>query len=246
MLRPIQCLSIVIPCFNESNVIPTLMPRVIETLNILKEQKLIIEFELIVANDQSTDESDQRLSQFKEVKMITTTSKKRGYGGALKAGFQNAKGDWICFFDMDNSYRPENLSDFINEIYKGESDFIMGSRDFSEKGMSYTRGLGNWIYKVLTNLLYGVRLNDVCSGYRFFHRKHLPEILEINENGLNFSIQLTLNMILQKVFVKQIPISYDQRMGESKLSLVKDGFAFLKVIFNLKLRRHNAFKHSRV
>ena len=239
--------SIVIPCYNEQEAIPTVIPRTIDCLNKLREDKLIPEFELIVVNDKSTDESVSMLQEFKEVRLLHTNGTGRGYGKALKHGFSNAQGEWIGFFDVDNSYRPEDIALFVKEITKGESDFIMGQRYFTEKGMSFTRGFGNWFYVVLAKVLYGSYLDDVCSGYRFFNRRYLDQITSIPEDGLDFSIHLTLKMISQKTPIKPIPIQYDPRIGESKLSVLSDGWAFLKVLLFLKLRSFGgAVKHSRV
>ena len=122
----------------------------------------------------------------------------------------------------------------------------MGSRALQEKGMSFTRGTGNWIYMFLAKTFYGSYLEDVCSGYRLFHRKHLQEVLNVPEKGLDFSIHLTLTMLMKKVFINQIPIQYDERLGVSKLSVFRDGFSFLKVLLTLKTRQARALKHSRV
>lgn len=243
----IQSLSIIMPCFNEQEAIPEVLPRTIKSLKSLKEKRRIGDFEVIVVNDKSTDQSVELIQGFfPDVKLVHTTGKVRGYGLALKEGFKKAKSDWIGFLDMDNSYRPEDLSLFIDEIEKGKSDFIMGQRSWAEQGMSFTRGLGNWLYVVLSRFFYKSSLTDVCSGYRLFHKRHLHEILNINEDGLNFSIQLTLEMISQKQFISPIPIQYDERLGTSKLSVLNDGWAFLKVILTAKFRHGRAFKHSRV
>ena len=98
----------------------------------------------------------------------------------------------------------------------------------------------------LAKVLYGSQLEDVCSGYRLFHRRHLNDILQIPEDGLDFSIYLTLKMLMNKVSIKQIPIQYDVRLGESKLSVVQDGMAFLRVLLALKFRRVRGLKHSQV
>lgn len=238
-------ISIVMPCYNEQDAIPVLIPRTLESLEELKKEKRIQDFELIVVNDQSTDSSMERLKSFSAVKVVSTQGS-RGYGNALKTGFKIAKGDWIGFLDVDNTYRPEDLKSFIDQVEKNDTDFIMGARGLDEKGMSFTRGLGNWVYVVLARVFYGSPLSDVCSGYRLFHRKYLAEIVEIPEQGLDFSIYLTLNMLLQQVTIRQIPIQYDARIGESKLSIYSDGWAFLKVLLTLKLRRLRVFNHRRV
>ncbi len=240
-------ISIVMPCYNEQEAIPSVIPRTLSVLLELKQTQKISDFELIVVNDKSTDKSEEMLNRFPEVKIVHTNGTGRGYGKALKRGFLEAKGDWIGFFDVDNSYRPEDIPLFIDEIQSGESDFIMGQRYFAEEGMSLTRGFGNWFYVVLARIFYKSYLDDVCSGFRFFHRKHLKDITAIPEQGLDFSIHLTLKMISQNTLIKPIPIQYDPRLGESKLSVISDGLAFLKVLVALKLRSPNGVvKHSRV
>ncbi len=239
-------ISIVMPCYNEQEAIPSVIPRVLDCLSLLKTKKAISDFELIVVNDQSTDLSVEMLNSFDGVQVIHTRGEGRGYGKALKLGFLQAKGDWIGFLDVDNSYRPEDISLFVDEINQGNADFIMGQRYFSEQGMSLTRGLGNWLYVILAKVLYKSHLDDVCSGFRFFHRRHLEDVTAIPEQGLDFSIHLTLKMISQTQ-IKPIPIQYDPRLGESKLSVLSDGWAFLKVLISLKIRSTGGVvKHSRV
>jgi len=241
----VKSLSIVLPCFNEQESIPVMIPRLMNSLESLKSQNLVQDYEVIVVDDSSTDQSVKLLKAYENLRIVHNEGL-RGYGRALKKGFSKSDGDWICFLDMDNTYRPEDLSLFVTEIQNSGADFFIGTRAFSEKGMSLVRGLGNWIYMSLAFIIYGSKLSDVCSGYRIFHRRHLDEILDIPEEGLDFSIHLTLKMITKGVAIHQVPIGYDERLGESKLSVFMDGWAFLMVILNLKQRRLRALKHSRV
>ena len=238
--------SIVIPCYNEEEAIPSVVPRTLRSLDTLVEDQQIKDYEVIVVNDKSTDNSLAELSQFPSLRVISTKGKGRGYGKALKEGFQSATGDWIAFLDMDNSYRPEDIPLLVEAAKTGDSDFIMGQRPFKEEGMSFTRGLGNWVYVVLAKLIYRSHLEDVCSGFRLFHRRHLNDVVSIPEDGLDFSIHLTLKMICQKTFIKPINIQYDARLGDSKLSVFSDGLSFLRVLLLLKLRGAGAIKHNRV
>jgi glycosyltransferase involved in cell wall biosynthesis len=245
--RTIKKISIVLPCFNEQEAIPTIIPRTLKSLRQLQSFGRIADFELIVVDDKSTDGSARLLESFADVKVVRTSGPSRGYGKALKRGFLEASGDWIGFFDVDNSYRPEDLSLFLDEVEKGDIDFIMGQRHLTERGMSLTRGFGNLFYVVLARAFYHSYLSDICSGYRLFHRRHLENITSIPEQGLDFSIHLTLRMMTEKTPIKPIPIQYDPRIGQSKLSVLKDGWAFLKVLVKLKARSfYGVVKHSRV
>ncbi|MCJ8276764.1 MAG: glycosyltransferase family 2 protein [Bdellovibrionales bacterium] len=246
MTSVLKNISVVMPCYNEQQAIPTIVPRLLKSLEGLKNRDMIEDFELIVVNDKSTDNSARLLSKYKEVKVVETPGTHRGYGLALKKGFSEAKGQWIAFLDVDNSYRPEDLENLVNAVEPSGSDFIMGSRGFSEEGMSFTRGAGNWLYMFLAKVLYGSQLEDVCTGFRLFHRRHLSDVLQIPEDGLDFSIFLTLKMLVNKVRIEQIPIQYDVRLGDSKLSVVQDGIAFLRVLLTLKVRQSRGLKHSQV
>ena len=243
-----KTISMVMPCFNEEESIPVVIPRMLDSLDRLKNDQKIEDYELIVIDDKSTDRSVALLRGYGEKVRIFHTEKNisRGYGLALKTGFSQAKGQWIGFLDMDNSYRPEDISLFIEEMDRGDSDFIMGVRLFNDKGMSFVRGFGNWFYMLLAKIFYKSSLRDVCSGYRFFHRNHLKNVLNISEDGLNFSIHLTLKMIIQNVFIKQVPIHYDERLGFSKLSVVWDGLSFLKVFLTVRRRYVHAIEHRPV
>jgi glycosyltransferase involved in cell wall biosynthesis len=242
----VKSLTIVIPCFNEQESIPEVMPRLLDSLESLQKKEHLGQYEVIVVNDHSTDQSRQLLEKYKQIVIIDNQSHYRGYGRSLKQGFLESRGEWVGFLDMDNSYRPEDLDLFIRAILEGRSDFIMGTRSFSEKGMSFVRGLGNWVYMASARLLYGSYLKDVCSGYRFFHRRLIDQITEIPEDGLDFSIHLSLKMLSQNIPIQQIPITYDERLGTSKLSVVADGIAFFRVLLSLRVRQWRALKHSRV
>lgn len=235
-------ISLVIPCYNEESSIPILIPKLLSTLNDLKKSFQVADFEVIVVDDGSTDSSYEKLGAFKQIKVVKNSGP-RGYGSALKYGFLKTKYSWVCFMDMDNTYRPDDLKKFI-EIKKENIDFIVGCRPFSSSGMPFTRALGNWIYRILAKFLFASNLKDVCSGYRFFKRDLIPEITSIPENGLNFSIFLSLWAISKDISVRQISIHYDSRQGLSKLSLFSDGISFLKVILLFKFRELYATKLS--
>ncbi|MCB0377635.1 MAG: glycosyltransferase family 2 protein [Bdellovibrionales bacterium] len=246
MAAHLESLSVVIPCFNEEDSIPIVIPRMIEVLDNLKSLGRIGQYELVVVNDRSTDRSAERLWSYPQVRILNSTAKVRGYGSALKEGFTQSKSQWLCFLDMDNTYRPEDLPKLLDALDESQCDFAMGVRGFSEKGMSLTRGIGNWLYMKIAQVFYGSPLKDVCSGYRVFHRRHLPDVVSLPENGLDFSIHFTLEMILNNTPIAQVPIQYDPRLGASKLSVISDGLSFLKVLMSLKLRRIRGIKHSQV
>lgn len=216
-------ISIVIPCLNEAESIPVVIPRFLK----IRER---LNLEILVIDDNSTDNSRDLLNQYSEIQVIKNSSRS-GYGGALKKGFSLAQGKYISFIDLDRTYNPEDIDSLYNEILKKDLSMVFGNRMSNRNGMPFVRFLGNFLYASVLQILFFVRIKDACTGFRIFKRELIPEILKIKENGLNFSIALTVLVLKKKFSFSQIPILYDERIGESKLSVVSDGFLFLKSIF---------------
>ena len=97
-------LSVVIPAYNEENGIEEIARRVLAVEPALKEVG-VNELELIVVDDGSSDRTGEIAGSIEGVRLIT--QKNKGYGGALKTGFSNAKGELIGFLDADGTYPPE-------------------------------------------------------------------------------------------------------------------------------------------
>lgn len=220
-------LSIVIPCHNECEAIPAVLASIDRTRARLLETGAIDHCQVIVVNDASSDGTADLLAQYEWVNTLHL-EKQLGYGAALKAGFRAARGDWIAFLDLDGTYDPEDIEKLLKE-YK-ESLLVLGERLSSGLGMPRTRTVGNILFTVLVAVLYRQSVKDVCSGCRIFSREWLPEILAIPNDGLDFALAITLWALRKRIPIKEIPIRYHQRTGESKLSVVSDGNRFLWTI----------------
>ncbi len=189
--------------------------------------------EVIVVNDASTDSTVELLDQFPFAKVFHL-KEKSGYGAALKAGIQEATGDWIAFFDLDGTYDPSDLIPLM-KIAKNESvDVVFGERFSEGKGMPAIRRVGNHLFTWLVSILFRTKLKDVCSGFRIFRREHKSHVLELSSSGLDFSLALTIWAVKSKKNIKESPIRYHLRNGESKLRVLPDGNRFLWTI----LREH--------
>jgi glycosyltransferase involved in cell wall biosynthesis len=208
-----------------------MMARVAQVRNQLHADGITTE--LIVVDDASTDGSVEMLREFPEVRLIEQ-SVNGGYGKALQAGFRAARGEWVSFIDMDRTYHIEDLPELIVRARREGLDMLYGQRPFMRSGMPATRGLGNWLFTSALRVFFGSRISDVCTGFRIFHGRHISEILRLDRAGLNFSIQLTVHTLLHRWRIAEHPIRYQERLGESKLSVVKDGFAFLWVILRAR------------
>ncbi len=223
MTSPTPALSIVIPCRNEAESIPLVIPKLIEEV---KNRN----FEIIVVDDNSTDNSFELLRSYPEI-VVVRNPRQLGYGGALKSGFSSSRGSHIAFFDLDRTYNSADLDKLYSEVVDKKLAMVFGNRMAKKNKMPKTRYVGNWLFAALLQLLYWKSIQDVCTGFRVFQRGFVPTVLEIDENGLDFSIAMTVVVLNRKLPFAQVDIQYDERIGESKLSIFFDGFRFLRSIF---------------
>ncbi len=197
------------------------------------------EVQVIVVDDASQDGSVGRLSAFPFVELLRH-AETLGYGASLKSGFAQARGEWVCFFDMDNSYPADRIPQMLNLLVQGDLDLVLAKRAFVSEGMSLTRGFGNWIFSSLTKALFRAPLSDVCSGFRIFRREFLPEVLEIPATNLAYSLEMSIRLSRLGLRTQEFEIDYSPRKGESKLSVWKDGWLFLALILRSAYKRESA------
>ncbi len=224
-------LSIVIPAYNEERGIAEIMQRVLAVKPALKEHG-IEQMELLVVNDGSRDNTFQAASQAAgqdpSVRVISHP-KNRGYGAALKTGFAQAKGELIGFLDADGTYPPEYFPQLCDAVMAG-SELVIGSRMMgADSKMPVTRRIGNIFFAGLLSVVGGMRVTDSASGMRVF-RKDMYERISPLPDGLNLTPVMSTRAIHENLKVKEVAIPYSERVGRSKLSVIRDGRIFLESI----------------
>jgi glycosyltransferase involved in cell wall biosynthesis len=220
-------LSVVIPAYNEENAISSIIERVLAVEKRLPEVG-VSDLELIVVDDGSCDRTVDRVAGYPQVTLIQHTHNK-GYGAALKTGFNAARGQLLGFLDADGTYPPEYFPELCQQALTG-ADLVVGSRrSGSETEMPRLRRLGNYFWSNLVTLLGGQRVIDPASGMRVFHQEILERIYPLPD-GLNMTPVMSTRAIHEGVKVVEVPIPYKERVGRSKLNVVRDGTRFLNSI----------------
>src|SRR5579859_5809382 len=220
-------LTIVIPAYNEEDGIAEIARRVLSTREALLGVG-IGQLELLVVDDGSRDQTAQAASQVEGVRLIRHV-KNKGYGAALKTGFGSASGELIGFLDADGTYPPEHLPQLCT-LALGGTDLVIGSRMAGAASqMPGTRRLGNWFFAGLLSLVSRQAVTDSASGMRVFRRDLLSRIYPLPD-GLNLTPVMSTRAIHEGLSVAEVPIPYSERVGRSKLSVVRDGSVFLQSI----------------
>lgn len=220
-------LSAIIPALNEENGIDQVIQRVLAIRSDLA--RLNIHLEFIIVDDGSRDRTAAAISKYPDVRLIQHL-KNRGYGAAIKTGFRHATGEYLAFLDADGTYPPEKLPELVRVAMQEKADLVVGSRMSGTKTqMPLTRRVGNFAYARLLSLIGNVPVRDTASGMRVLRRDALANLYPLPD-GLEFTPAMSTRAIHENLKVVEVPIPYAERVGRSKLSVVRDGFRFTNAI----------------
>jgi glycosyltransferase involved in cell wall biosynthesis len=221
-------LSVVIPAYNEEGGIAEILERVLSIQPGL-QQIGVAGPEVVVVDDGSKDRTAEIVNSYATVRLIKHV-RNRGYGGALKTGFANAQGNLLSFLDADGTYPPEYFPQLCQAVLNDGAELVVGSRMAGAKSeMPKTRRLGNLIFARLVSVIGNRKISDSASGQRVFRREILEQLYPLPD-GLNFTPVMSTRAIHENVKMVEVPIPYSERVGRSKLSVVRDGLRFLNSI----------------
>jgi glycosyltransferase involved in cell wall biosynthesis len=224
----VNTLSVVIPALNEENGIANIIERVLAVKRPLAEAG-VADLELIVVDDGSRDRTAEIVARYPEVVLVRHPVN-RGYGAAIKTGFRQARGSLLAFLDADGTYPPEYFPQLCRPILDDRADLVIGSRMAGARSdMPPVRRLGNFIFATLVSLIGNQRVSDSASGQRVLRRDALPLLYPLPD-GLNFTPVMSTRAIHETLRTVEVPIPYSERVGRSKLSVIRDGYRFFKSI----------------
>jgi Glycosyl transferase family 2 len=215
--------SVVIPCLNEAETIHECVSRAMGVLEASGMQG-----EVIVADNGSTDGSAE-LAERAGAHVVREP--RRGYGSAYLAGFAAAQGDYIVMADADLTYDFGYIPQFIAALEDG-GEMVIGDRmdNIQPGAMPWLhRYIGNPILSRTLNVFFRTGIRDAHCGMRAFRRDVLPR-LDLRTTGMEFASEMVIRASKANLEVRQFPIEYHPRGGESKLSSFRDGWRHLRFL----------------
>jgi hypothetical protein len=220
-------LSVVIPAYNEEDGIAAIVERVLAVREPLAA--IGMDLELIVVDDGSADRTAE-ITQCYDGVTLVCHGQNAGYGAALKTGFASARGEWLGFLDADGTYPPEHFPQLCQAALEQEADLVIGSRrSGAQSEMPLVRRVGNLLWSNLVTLMGNHRVMDPASGMRVIRRQALPRLYPLPD-GLNFTPVMSTRAIHEGLKMVEVAIPYRERVGRSKLNVVRDGTRFLNSI----------------
>jgi glycosyltransferase involved in cell wall biosynthesis len=218
MSRRQMMLSIIIPVYNEELTIGNIIDRTKTAA-----QKIGLPYEIIVVNDLSSDRS-LRVACRRGAR-VYTLKEHLGKGYALRAGFEQARGDIIVTIDSDGSHWPEELPEVLAPILVNQADMSIGSRYLNHKRVEARKlnKFGVRIFNHLIQLLTGVAITDSQSGYRAMKREVL-EGQKLKSGEYEIESEMLVKTVKAGFRVAEVPITFEQRTyGHSGVDPMVDG-----------------------
>lgn len=219
-------LSIVIPAYNEERAISSVVDEIKSVMGALKKQKY---YEIIVVDDGSEDRTVEIVKGINGVRLIQHPTNK-GYGAALKTGIKNANGELILITDADGTYPIKEISSLLN--YIGGYDMVVGARVDKKVNIPLSRKPGKFILSLLANYLSERKIPDLNSGFRVFRKDTALKFFNLFPSGFSFTTIITLAYLCNEYTVKYVTISYQKRVGSSKINVIRDGMRFITLIIS--------------
>jgi glycosyltransferase involved in cell wall biosynthesis len=226
--QQLRTLTVVIPALNEEEAIASTVTRCLSARGEIKDAAGLDEVEIIVVSDGSTDRTAEIARSFEEVRVIEF-EQNRGYGAAIKEGFRQGRGELVGFIDADGTCDPRYFAEMGRVAVENEADVVLGSRLGPTSKMPRIRKLGNRLYALLLGLLCGRKVTDTASGMRVIRRSALGALYPLPDR-LHFTPAMSARALLCGMRVVEVPMHYEERIGTSKLSVLKDGVRFLHSI----------------
>jgi glycosyltransferase involved in cell wall biosynthesis len=215
--------SVVIPCLNEAENIEICVARAVAVL-----EEHGIPGEVVVADNASEDGSPE-LAVKAGARVIHEP--RRGYGSAYLAGLGAATGDYIVMLDADLTYDFEDIPAFVAKLDEG-AQMVIGDRmdNIHPGAMPWLhRYVGNPVLTGILNTFFRTGVKDAHCGMRALRRDVLPT-LDLRTTGMEFASEMVIRASKRDLDIRQIPIEYHPRGGESKLSSFRDGWRHLRFL----------------
>lgn len=238
-LTPKPLLSILIPVYDEAELVSTVIARVLQATAEIGEPR-----EIVAVDDGSTDGSaeilDELAGRYPGIVRVFHHGRNRGKGAAIRTAIEEASGEFAVIQDSDLEYNPEDLRQLMRPMLEGRADVVFGSR-FASSGerrvLYFWHSLANHFLTTVCNAVADLNLTDMATGYKAF-RISLIRSVPLRQNGFGFEPELTIKMAQRGAALYEVPISYRGRTyEEGKKIRSRDALKILGCILYYGLQR---------
>ncbi|MFN3326248.1 MAG: glycosyltransferase family 2 protein [Bryobacteraceae bacterium] len=210
-------ISVFFPAFNDAPSLPGLVGRAFEVL-----QSAADDFEVIVVNDGSRDRTGEVLVELQRIHgprlRVVTHPKNRGYGGALRSGFEAARKEIVFYTDGDGQYDVGELPKLLALMRPGVG--LVNGYKLQRNDPWHRIWIGN-VYNRFARFLFGIRIRDVDCDFRLI-RRDLIEAIHLTSTSGTICVELVRKLELSGCEVAEVGVRHYPRLhGRSQFFRVR-------------------------
>ncbi len=235
--------SLILPCFNEHDVLVGSVARII---NVLKISNL--SYEIIFVDDGSSDNTvsliTQALKRYPHTRALFHATN-QGRGKTVMDGFLAAYGSVVGFIDIDCEVGPEYIPAMVSMIVNRRADVVIGKRIYRTSSGSFIREVLSRGYQWLSDAMIGTGKLDTETGYKFFRRtKVLPLLPQMNHTGWFWDTEIMVRCRNIGLSIQELPVLFIRRFDkQSSVHIVRDTYEYL--IHLWRFRQQLIKEHTR-
>ncbi len=239
MSKLINEISVFFPTYNEEGNIENVVGSAKKVL-----EKIANRWEIIIVDDGSKDNtpriSDEIAKSDSRIKVIHHKVN-RGYGGALKTGFENAKYPWVVFTDSDGQFDFADVKKLIAK--KDEADLILGVR--KKRADSFARKVFTFGWATLARAILGLKAKDYSCGFKMIKKKVYEEIQPLVGEEKVTQIEMLVKARKKKFKFVEVDVNhYPRKSGHQTGANLKVVFKSVFDMFKLWGKMHNVTRRE--
>ena len=216
-------IAVIIPCYNERQTIGKVIDDLCLTLPLAS---------IYVYDNASSDGTAAEASKHGAV---VVSEPRRGKGNVVRSMFRDIDADCYLMIDGDDTYPAETAPALVESVLIDGNDMAVGDRitngSYTEENSRAFHGFGNSLVRSTVSHLYGMRYEDVMTGYRCVSRAY-AKTMPVMSTGFQIETEMSIHAADHNMRVSEIPIDYRDRPdgSSSKLETVPDGIRVLRTI----------------
>ncbi|MBI5045135.1 MAG: glycosyltransferase family 2 protein [Candidatus Levybacteria bacterium] len=237
-MKKLPELTIFFPFWNEEKNIAEIVHNAVDIIPTVAEK-----FEILIVDDGSLDGTlriaNELAEKYPYIRVISHNVN-RGYGAALKSGFENAKYDYIIFTDGDLQFNLHEITKFTENIHK--ADMVIGYRRKRKDNKIIKRLLLMNLLKIWDFVLFGFHFKDIDCGFKMFTRHALEAIGPLRSEGAMVTTEILAKARKKKLKIIQVgvehfPRVYGEQTGANIFVVVRAILESMTLFMDIKSKR---------
>lgn len=224
-------LSVLVPVFNESTTVGTVITAVLQT-----SFPPGVVIELLVVDDGSTDATWAALTQIQDPRLVCLRHGwNKGKGAAVKTAAAAAHGDYMVIFDADLEYSTVDLARAVEPVVAGEAEVVYGTRTFAgATAHSFWYVLGNRGTTFLANALFNCWMADLHTCIKLLPLP-LFRTMSLQEDRFGLDTELTARLLATGHRPYEVPVRYKARSHAAGKKITwRDGVRAVRILLRVR------------